>query len=249
MKNLCVLTEDCGIYKIVNTINNKTYIGQSKNIKKRILYHHICDYNNLNNCCYESKFYRAIRKYGLDVFQVETLELCEPQSLDEKEKKWIEKYDSFKNGYNSTEGGQSWSENVHSPETQLRRLTTLEKTKALQDENHPRAKLSNEEVIKIRQRYIDGETCENIHKDYQDKYVIGSFKKIIFGTSYKRVGNVPSKEERRHTNGKFTANQVRSIRERYKNEKITQAKLAEEFGISGSTIASIISGKTYKNIK
>lgn len=248
MKNLQCLVEDSGIYRIYNTINNKSYIGQSKNIKKRILYHHLCDFNNPNNCCYENKFYQAIRKYGLDNFEVEILVLCKEEDLNENEIRLIGKFDSFKNGYNSTEGGQYLSDNIHSFETELKRQVTREITKALQDENHPRARLSNEEVVKIRQRYIDGETCENIQKDYLD-YTLGSFKKIIFGQSYKRVGNIPPQEERRRTNARFTADQVRYIRNKYQTEKVSHAKLAEEFGVSQATITGIISRRTYKNIE
>lgn len=248
MKNLQCLVEDSGIYRIYNTINNKSYIGQSKNIKKRILYHHMCDFNNINNCCYETKFYKALRKYGLDNFEVEILVLCKEEELNENEIKFIKKFNSFRDGYNSTEGGQALSDNIHCFETELKRQITREKTKALQDENHPRAKLSNDEVIRIRQRYIDGETCENIHKDYPN-YSLGAFKRVIFGQSYKRVGNIPPKEERRMTNAQFTADQVRYIRNKYQTEKITQAKIAEEFGVSPATIAGIISRRTYKNIE
>ena len=248
MKNLNTLKEVSGIYRIYNIISGKSYIGQSKNIKKRVLYLHLCDFNNENNCCYNSKFYQAMRKYGIDSFEIEILEECCAEVLDEKEREYIDIYDSFKNGYNSTEGGQSWGVNVHSEETQAKRLATLELTKALKDENHPRAKLSNEEVIQIRQRYIDGETCESIHRDYPN-YSLETFKRIIFGRSYKGVGNIPKKDEIRHTNGKFTADQIRYIRKRYQTENISQAKIAEEFGVSAGTISGIIRGRTYTHIK
>lgn len=61
-----------------------------------------------------TKFYNAIKKYGWDNFKHEvvlTIE-CETKEelwfwLDEWEKYYIEKYDSFHNGYNSTTGGSS----------------------------------------------------------------------------------------------------------------------------------------------
>ena len=246
MENLECLVDKSGIYKIENQINGKCYIGQSKNIKKRVLYHHFCDFKNENNCCYNSKFYQALRKYGIENFRVSILEECE--NLDERETYWIHYYDSFKSGYNSTEGGQSWGEKIHSLETQEKRLKTLSETKALQDENHPRAKLSNEEVILIRQRYIDGESCEEIYKDYDTKYTLGSFKKIIFGNSYKRVGNIPPKEDRRHTNAKFTADQIREIRSMEKSG-VSITELASKFNVSHGTMYKIVKGKTYTNIK
>lgn len=52
------------------------------------------------------KIYNAIKKYGSDKFYVETLEENIPlELLDEKEIEYIALYDSYKNGYNSTKGG------------------------------------------------------------------------------------------------------------------------------------------------
>lgn len=56
-----------GIYKFTNKINGKSYIGQSINLEKRKKEHeHNCF--NPNYCNYGSKFYRALRKYGLENF-------------------------------------------------------------------------------------------------------------------------------------------------------------------------------------
>ena len=49
--------------------------------------------------------YQAFKKYGIDNFQVEKIEECKAEALEEREKYWIEYYGSFKNGYNATLGG------------------------------------------------------------------------------------------------------------------------------------------------
>lgn len=49
-----------GIYKITNQINNKVYIGQSVNIKKRFNQHKCAARDGEN-----SYFYKALRKYGV----------------------------------------------------------------------------------------------------------------------------------------------------------------------------------------
>ena len=55
---------------------------------------------------YSYKIYNAINKYGKENFYVETLETGIPVSeLDNKEIEYIEQYNSFYNGYNSTPGG------------------------------------------------------------------------------------------------------------------------------------------------
>ena len=51
--------------------------------------------------------YQAIRKYGLENFSFEILELCSEKDLNKKEQYWIQYYNSFNNGYNATEGGDN----------------------------------------------------------------------------------------------------------------------------------------------
>ena len=55
---------------------------------------------------YNSKFARSIRKWGWDAFEGRVLEEVYEEDLDELEKFYIEYFDSFKNGYNSTIGGE-----------------------------------------------------------------------------------------------------------------------------------------------
>ena len=250
MKNIKQLPKQAGIYLITNNINGHSYIGQAIDIYDRFNSHHIYDYKNPKCRCYNTKIYQALRKYGLENFTVEVLEFCCPEELDEKEKYYVAKYNTYHTGYNSTEGGQSWSENIHSPETEEKRRITREKNQSLKSENHPRAKLTNEEVIQIRQRYIDGETMAKIHQDYIDLYPnINVLKRIILGKTYTSVGNIPTTEQVRHTNAKLTDVQVREIRQRYQKGKISYAKLGAEYGVTAGSIASIIQGKSYKHVK
>lgn len=97
-----------GIYKFTNKITNKSYIGQSINIEKRFEQHSNNAYNS-NIIEYNYPFYRAIRKYGIENFTFEILELCSIEELSVKEKYYIDKYDTFKNGYNLTIGGEGKS--------------------------------------------------------------------------------------------------------------------------------------------
>ena len=92
-----------GIYKIENKINGKVYIGQSQNIFKRWSVHG--NKNKANNC--NMVIAKAITKYGVENFRFEILELCPKEELNTKEKYWISIYDSYKDGYNSTTGGDA----------------------------------------------------------------------------------------------------------------------------------------------
>lgn len=46
-----------------------------------------------------------MRKYGIDNFYIEMIEQCDDNLLNEREIYWINKLDTYKNGYNSTTGG------------------------------------------------------------------------------------------------------------------------------------------------
>lgn len=95
-----------GIYTFINKINGKRYIGQSTDIGRRYYQHSINSLNS-NTLEYNSYFYKAIRKYGFSNFSFEILEECEEEKLNEREKYWIEFFNSNNQefGYNLTEGG------------------------------------------------------------------------------------------------------------------------------------------------
>lgn len=93
-----------GIYCITNKINGKIYVGQSINIEQRWKAHRTKPYNP-NDPQYDSFFYRAIRKYGIENFEFSILEQCSEELLDERECYWIDKLNSFSAGYNLTPGG------------------------------------------------------------------------------------------------------------------------------------------------
>ena len=46
-----------------------------------------------------------MNKYGADNFSIKVLEECSPEKSSEREIYWIEKLDTYHNGYNATLGG------------------------------------------------------------------------------------------------------------------------------------------------
>lgn len=89
-----------GIYKITNQINNKSYIGQSIDIKRRWRDHKSKWVNQ------DYPLQKAFKKYGIENFSFEVLEECKIEELNEKEIYYINKFNSYNNGYNATTGGQ-----------------------------------------------------------------------------------------------------------------------------------------------
>lgn len=86
------------VYKITCKINNKVYVGQTCETLKQRFSRHM----GYQKDEHDTKFYRAVRKYGIDNFYIEQIDTANTQEeLDEKELYWINKLDSVKIGYNS----------------------------------------------------------------------------------------------------------------------------------------------------
>ena len=92
------------IYKITNTINGKSYIGQTIQSVKERFYQHCA--TKCSQAILNMVIHKAINKYGKSNFTIEVIEEVESTNLNDRERYWIRYYDSYNNGYNSTEGGQ-----------------------------------------------------------------------------------------------------------------------------------------------
>lgn len=92
------------VYKIINNINGKFYIGKTHYLPDRISLHK----SRYKNLLYESELYCDMRKYGLENFSLIVLEQCDINNLVEREKFWIENTRALYNGYNksASNGGQ-----------------------------------------------------------------------------------------------------------------------------------------------
>lgn len=91
-----------GIYKITNTITQQCYIGQAVDIDKRWKEH--CKFGLGIDTPPGNKLYKAISEYGLQNFSFEMLEECKKEQLNQKQKFYIDLYDSYNFGYNSNKG-------------------------------------------------------------------------------------------------------------------------------------------------
>lgn len=158
-----------GIYKITFP-NGKIYIGLSNNIRKRIWKHNHDDY----------KLHRivgnAIHLYG-NITEFEVLEEISPQDRDlmnEREKYWIEYYDSFNNGFNLTLGGDGGNTIAGYTEEELQKYKEkkrqIHQKTSLKGEDAPKSKLTKVEVEEIIQRMLNGEFSIDIANDYNVNY-------------------------------------------------------------------------------
>lgn len=91
------------IYKITNDINDKVYIGKTAfSIEKRFKEH--CDdaFRDRNE---KRPLYSAMRKYGIEHFQIQEIEQCDDLAAADREAYWIGVYKAYQTGYNATLGG------------------------------------------------------------------------------------------------------------------------------------------------
>lgn len=94
---------------IICLVNNKIYVGQTT---KGLDYRKAKHYNNSKYNTFQTKFYRAIRKYGFDNFEWSILEKCTTNKLNEREIYWIDSFNSMVDGYNMTPGGGGFGKNL-----------------------------------------------------------------------------------------------------------------------------------------
>ncbi|MCI5714695.1 MAG: GIY-YIG nuclease family protein [Firmicutes bacterium] len=91
-----------GVYIIHNRENDKYYIGQSKDILKRIKQH----FNGTipKNYIFAEDYYTSKYQNKEDLFEIKIIPCETKDELDKLEKKLISEYDSWNNGYNGTSG-------------------------------------------------------------------------------------------------------------------------------------------------
>lgn len=90
------------IYKAVNQATGSAYIGQTMCTLEKRWNEHIRASRTSEQ---DYKFHRAIRKYGAESFDLSVVEEVPDDELDTREIYWIDFFDTYHNGYNSTTGG------------------------------------------------------------------------------------------------------------------------------------------------
>lgn len=95
------------IYKISNTVNTKLYIGKTSYSLDKRWKEHVRD--SKKESLDIRPLYRAMNKYGVEVFKIELIEETTEELINDREKYWIDYYNSFTKGYNATLGGDGSS--------------------------------------------------------------------------------------------------------------------------------------------
>lgn len=217
------------VYCYTNKINSKKYIGQTLWEKQR--------YNQHKNCCEDSLFHRAVKKYGFDNFDYEILfESDKVEDLNQKEMEYIKVFNTLApNGYNIDAGGRN---NYHGePEKDSKIL--MSKAKGV---------LTEEEIRMLRQEYLNhGHPVELYNKYFSDK--ISSLQAFLNIWCGKRYGYIMPEvfELRTDKHTKLDKQKAHEIKELISKKELTYREIGELYGVSRSTIADIQKGKTWKD--
>jgi len=199
----------CGIYAIKNKINNKMYIGKSVNVNKRKSYHFwLLRTNNHFN----PKLQSAFNKYGEENFEFVILEKCNKDELDDKEIKYINRYNTINDGYNICEGGEG----------SLGRTLSEETKQKISNANTGR---KQDEVAKKRKSEIMKELWKTA--EYRKK-----MKQRPKPKPWNK-GRRHTEEEKKHLSEKLKGRRIteehkKKLHELYKGEKSLTAKLTEQ---------------------
>ena len=241
-----------GIYKYQNKINSKCYIGQSINLEQRKYAHKSSAFNEKAKD-YDSQFHKAIRKYGLDNFDYEVIAEISPEEysrefLNSLEEYFIKYYNSYKNGYNATIGGDDKVGNS-----------------AHKGEANGRALLTQDDVIYIRECYNAHIPFKKVFAEFENKISKRGLQKVWWFDTWKDICPEYHNEENKYwhshqakanssevaSNNKraFSEDEVRQMRQEYDNgatpKQIWQKYAPDK---AWSTVYNVIIKNTYKDI-
>lgn len=212
------------IYIIKNDINNKVYIGQAIDVKRRFQAH--CKPSSAKIDA--DLVARAIQKYGKEHFWCEILE-HNIEDYNEKERYWIAHYNSIRpNGYNISEGGDAPA--------------------IMKGINHPEAKLTEQT---LKDLIYDLENTQLSYMQLSKKYNIAStsISAINAGTSY-ILDNISYPIRKTPNNqGKLSKEQVLEIIDLLKFTYLSYETISKKYSVEARAIARINKGKYHRTDK
>lgn len=146
------------IYKITNKINNKIYIGKDTT-------------NNPNYYGSGRLISKSIKKYGIESFKKEIIEICESNEvLCEREKYWIKFFSSnnLEIGYNISSGGDGGDTFTNNPNIDIikKKISNTMKKRVFSEEHK-----NNLSKNHMSTKYKKGKTYEEIYgKERSEEY-------------------------------------------------------------------------------
>ena len=202
---------------------------------------------------------RAIQKYGMDAFDILTLQECFSQKeLDAAEVSWIKERNClFPAGYNLREGGsggrlhQSTKDKL-SAKAKLRKWdrAVVERRAAAMRGRKQTPEHIEKRMVKLRGRPMSAAARVN-HSGWLRGRPLSAEHRRKIGDAQRgrRRPNMRVYRGEENNKAKLDSAQITSIRERYKVGGARQIDLARQYGISQAHISTIIRGECWQHLK
>jgi len=241
-----------GIYKIINMVNNKVYIGRSRNIEVRWRRHKSILRRDLH---FNKHLQNAWNKYGEENFEFVIQEECQLEKLKEREEYWVNYFKSYDKGkgYNKKEvlnGVEFYSEEIK--EKMRNRnvsIGTREKLRICNLGKHPseETKKKMSESQKGEKNHFFGkhhseETKQKMSESHAD---VSGEKNPFYGKKHSEEFKSSMSGEN-NINSKLNWEMIKEIREKYDTKEYYQRQLAEEYGVSRTSIQFVVNNATWK---
>lgn len=182
----------CGIYIMYFENTDKVYIGQSRDIEKRISQHTLL----FKNRTASKKLMEAIDTFGLP--KIEILEECPESDLDFLEEYYFKEFDSINNGFNTRSSATSGGINCYGDKNGRSKYTNKQIINvlfALIDTPHIKYEEIADNTGVSRSMVVDI-ACGNSHKwlarEYPEEYLI--LTKLLGKRSALKYGKIVSPE-------------------------------------------------------
>lgn len=148
----------CGIYKISNTIDDRIYIGSSKNIYTRFAVHKS---NLINNHHDNVKLQNFINKYGFDKLVFQDEEYCEEEKLFEREQWYFDNVIRWGYDFNINRDARRANLGKKMSDEQKLKLSIAKKGKKQSPEHAAKSRLS---AVGFKHSQAFKDICSRTHK-------------------------------------------------------------------------------------
>ena len=252
------MSNKAGVYKIINLVNNKVYIGSSSRLRQR-KHEHLKQLNYDRHC--NKHLQNSYNKYGKENFKWEVIEYIEfnedreilKNNLLEREQYYLDLYQSYKenSGYNlcptagSSLGSKQSAETVEKHKKTLENKSKEEKLEIQRKRKKTLENKSEEEKLETRKKLSESLKGRVVSKETREK--IGRANKLSLTgkklseetkrkISESLKGRVVSKETRekigaKHRGKKISKELIEKLRRINRGRKLTdeQRKKISDF--------------------
>ena len=206
------------IYKYVKKDTQQVvYVGQTTNEAYRRYRHEVYDWQKPSIKEYNYPLSRAFRKYGVDSFDYQQIEVVDIEDLTNREGYWIDYYNTVENGYNQHNDG-----------------------------NAPKYCLFEEELIDEVIELLKHTTLSFQEISEQTGISVVTLSEINTGMR-RHCSNEQYPLRELTQGRKFTKSMINDVKDLLINSTLSMNEIARQFNVCPATIRNINIGKRYYN--